>query len=375
MRKVTGLILAFLILSTAGVYAKNGDVVGHIYSTDIVAKIGENEVMSYNIGGRTAVICEDLENSDYGYPVFGSEYDDENRLLKVSARNPYKTEYKAERGKVGKILGDIYETDIKVIFNGSYINGYNIGGKTAILLEDLGDLTDSPNEAYGYSKYCAKTFWDEENRVITVDFANKSEDFSFALNTHQFSYDFKDGVITAHFDPLNPYYSECSVDENNKNDPYVIKPLYLDIDGEKEEIGTYYYNKNGYDDLIINDSEYIKAKLINYKSKLKKATTYSDTLSFFDDKVKYETFKSMKTEDYTLLLVRNLEVESYGVMYVAVNNYNGDFVVMFDSVSEYEVTELEKTGKNTVDVSEWPFGGPHGATTAHTEYVLEWYFD
>lgn len=376
MKRITCLILTILIFLPSFAFAKNGDVVGHIYSTDIVAKIGENEVPSYNIGGRTAVVCEDIETGEYGFPFYDSSYNDEKRLLTIMGCNPYKTDYNAERGRVGKVLGDIYETDIKVIFNGNFIDGYNIGGKTAVLLEDLGDLTDSPNEKYGYSKYCAKTVWDEENRIITVEFANKNNDFSFQNNTHQFSYKFKDGIISADFDPLNPFYSDFYLDESNTNEMNVIKPLYLELDGEKEEIGTYFYNSDGYDEFIINDTEYIKTKLENYKAGKKTATTYEETLSFFDDKVNYETFKSMKTEEYTLLLVRNLKSDYENkVMYISVNNEKGDFVVMFNKMYDYDITELEKTEKNTVDISVYPFAGPHGSVTAHTEYNLEWFFE
>ena len=43
-------------------YAKTGDVVGKIYSTDIKAYINGVWVDSYNIGGKTVVIIEDITN-------------------------------------------------------------------------------------------------------------------------------------------------------------------------------------------------------------------------------------------------------------------------------------------------------------------------
>ena len=46
---------------------KIGDVVGHTYYTDIAAQIDGHPLRSYNIGGETAVVAEDLR--EYGFSV------------------------------------------------------------------------------------------------------------------------------------------------------------------------------------------------------------------------------------------------------------------------------------------------------------------
>ena len=74
----TWLLALGLLCGGLSVYAANGDVIGTVYSTDILAYINGRPVPSYNIGGRTAVLAEDLADSSYGIS-FG--YDDTRRLL------------------------------------------------------------------------------------------------------------------------------------------------------------------------------------------------------------------------------------------------------------------------------------------------------
>ena len=57
---------------------KIGDVVGHTYYTDIAARINGHPLRSYNIGGETAVVAEDLR--EYGFSVV---WDGEARTLTV----------------------------------------------------------------------------------------------------------------------------------------------------------------------------------------------------------------------------------------------------------------------------------------------------
>ncbi|MBQ7097398.1 MAG: hypothetical protein IJN96_04905, partial [Clostridia bacterium] len=59
---------ATVILSGLSVSAKPGDIAGKIYSTDIIAYVNDKPIESYNIGGKTAIIMEDLDES-YGFTV------------------------------------------------------------------------------------------------------------------------------------------------------------------------------------------------------------------------------------------------------------------------------------------------------------------
>lgn len=115
-----------------------GDVCGDIYTTDIGAYIDDMPIKSYNIGGKTAVVVESLR--EYGFSV---EWREQERLL--IAKTGYMPEnlpsYTQKAEAPGNIAGKIYETDIKVIFNGIEVPSFNIGGLTAVAIEDMGNLT------------------------------------------------------------------------------------------------------------------------------------------------------------------------------------------------------------------------------------------
>lgn len=167
MKKVISIILAFcMVLSLSLVaFAANGDIAGYIYSTDIRAFINGVEVESYNIGGKTAVVIEDILKENNNQYV----YDDSSRTLKFFSLNPdYLVEGKADSSsKSGKIVGKIYETDIKTSIYDVVIPTYNIGGKTAVAIEDLG--YDG-----AFSPIGGKFIWDETNRTISLEFLYKN---------------------------------------------------------------------------------------------------------------------------------------------------------------------------------------------------------
>lgn len=123
-----------------------GEVVGHIYHTDIGAKIDGHPIRSYNIGGTTVVVAEDLRQ--YGFDVIWSAGE---RTLTVE-RAPGKAadgDYQASgQGKpAGTLAGNILATDIRTYVQGELVESFNIGGETAIRMSDLavcGDLTWDP---------------------------------------------------------------------------------------------------------------------------------------------------------------------------------------------------------------------------------------
>lgn len=136
------LLLAVSMLFGTSAYAKVGDVVGNIYTTDIAADVDGMPIKSYNIGGKTAIVIEELR--DYGFYV---EWNAEERSLTVKTEYmPYKLPtYTHIKNKPGKIAGKIYETDIKVMVNGLKVPSFNLGGTTAVAIEDMVDL---PGERY-----------------------------------------------------------------------------------------------------------------------------------------------------------------------------------------------------------------------------------
>ena len=95
----------------SSVFSKNGAATGKIYSTDIIAKIDGLNAPSYNIGGKTAIIIEELadKNSNLTYAV-NMKYDDANRRLDVtmnSSKGFYGEQYdEIKRGKGGSDAAD-----------------------------------------------------------------------------------------------------------------------------------------------------------------------------------------------------------------------------------------------------------------------------
>lgn len=112
-----------------------GNVVNYYKYTDIVAKVDGASLRSYNIDGNTAIIAEDL--AKYGFSVFWNAND---RTLLIGEGNGRVTgnySSSSSSGKVGTVAGDVYATDIVTFINGQAALSYNIGGMTAILIDDL----------------------------------------------------------------------------------------------------------------------------------------------------------------------------------------------------------------------------------------------
>lgn len=173
MKYIVSVILSMSIMGFAA-QAAVGDVAGKIYTTDIAADIDGMPIKSYNIGGKTAIVIEELR--EYGFSV---EWKPEERLLIANAGcKPYKApEYVHIKKTPGKVAGKIYETDIKVLFNGILVPSYNIGGLTAVAIEDM---TSISGQRYSYDgnalKGLEKPFtdlgiyhiWNQENRTISL---------------------------------------------------------------------------------------------------------------------------------------------------------------------------------------------------------------
>ena len=173
MRKIA-LILIFVLCLSFSSYAKVGDITGNIYETDIVAKIASMPIQSYNIGGRTVVIAEELLK--YGFKVIWNE---EIRSLDIYTgrlpENLPKTEI-IKSNTPGKIAGNIYETDITVRFNGMWVESYNIGGKTAVCIEDM--ASNAPEKQFArdgnvfgdiWNYAGANALWSEIEREIILN--------------------------------------------------------------------------------------------------------------------------------------------------------------------------------------------------------------
>lgn len=163
MKRLSAVLLTLMVIAAASskALAANGDIVGYVYSTDIRAYINGVEVPSYNIGGKTAVVIEEiLKENSHQY-----RYDDSSRTLKFFSLNPgYLVKDKAQSiAAPGKIIGKIYETDIKTSIYDVTVPTYNIGGKTAVAIEELGRDGE-------FSPIGGKFIWNENDRRINLEF-------------------------------------------------------------------------------------------------------------------------------------------------------------------------------------------------------------
>ncbi len=165
MKKLISFILVtalLLCVAPAALAARVGDVVGKVYSTDILAYVDGHAVTSYNIGGYTCVCVEDL--MQYGFDVVW--YAAERKLTCDSAGEPNTYPADVSRGTLGRITGKVYYTDIKTYVNGIEAPSYNIGGRTCVCVETLGDV--SQGGSYGWSKYAMKCEWDAADRKVSL---------------------------------------------------------------------------------------------------------------------------------------------------------------------------------------------------------------
>ncbi|MBQ2663809.1 MAG: hypothetical protein IJG16_06640 [Clostridia bacterium] len=238
MKKILIIVAIMCGLVGISVQAANGDVIGHIYSTDIRAYINGVEVCSYNIGGRTVAVLEDI--------MPDVNYRDELRALTMygySFNPDYISEGEAEHSLIsGNIIGDIYETDIKAYMYDAEIPSYNIGGKTAVALEDLGGFKE-------YNEYGGRYFYDDNKRTLTLEIlygknihnALRPANLKFTLNDDK-------SKVNAEFygDPFlvggNTDFGEEFADFENKENS-VMLPVMTTIGGEEKQLGWYVGHK------------------------------------------------------------------------------------------------------------------------------------
>lgn len=370
MKKLlVGLLTGATILS-AGAYAVNGDIVGKIYSTDIVAYINDREVTSYNIGGKTAVVIEDLEctGADDKAVRYGIDYsyNDEERLLTVTT-NGYGGygDFKAKRGVPGQIVGNIYKTDIKVVFNGKEIKGYNIGGKTAVCIEDLGTVFENgANAKYGYSDYLCRFVWNNDTRTVKL-YTYQDDDYDdfrdYPVRKLNFAY--TDNMLSCSFDQMNRYNSgvaEVNFSEEFKTEKYKIKDIYMtDSKGERLCIGDMYTN-----------GEYIVCSRLNENFKkvtenVAEVLTYDEAVNYINDNFEVINHAKLKLGD--VFLAKNTER-----IYVIFAMKNGGFIPEFSFELTKTINVIDN-GDGSIDITEYPFAGPHGTTTCTMRVELGWY--
>ena len=358
---------AMMCLGAASAHAAVGDVAGSIYSTDIIAMINDEPIVSYNIGGRTAFIAEDLGDQYYGFTY---EYHDDERTLYVRTSDAVaKRDRNVERGEVGRIVGNIYETDIKVIFNGHEVPGYNIGGRTAVVIEDLGTYDEtSPNAKYGYSKYLCNFTWDNDTRTVSLySPCDNTDGFVYAWYLYDYAvqkikYEFDNGILTAEYDPdisRQKFTIKNDTDDMNGG-AYKIKPLVYQDGNKKTEIGFWYYAPTEWNSRVNICIDRDTALPLIQALVPEKKVSYEDALERFTDSKNYETLDRIDTEDYTCILVRDKKTESDCDIRVISICKQGGYNIAMTGTSDDERNEIELSGKNEVSYISGPTADPHG---------------
>ena len=154
--KKTLAILAVLFTFVSITFAASGDFAEYIYSTDIKACINGVWIDSYNIGGKTVVIVEDITNQ--------FRYYDALRTLVIDDFSPERLVAGDDNtgSEPGNITGNIYETDIKTYYRGKELTSYSLNGKMAVVIEELG----ADNEL---SDIGGKFIWNDINRTIVLE--------------------------------------------------------------------------------------------------------------------------------------------------------------------------------------------------------------
>ncbi len=200
MKRLVGFLISLMLMMPAAVYAAVGDVAGDVYPTDIKTYIFDEEINSYNIGGQTVIICEDL-GWYYGFYV---DWKAEERLLEITDELKHTGYVEDFSALEQRSISDrtrlrttdyyempapehIYYTDIVTNLAGREIVSYNVNGRTAIIVEDLRE--------FGYD-----VVWNEEDRTLKVyeRFENIPIETDIGLA-------YSDGAITK-------YYMRCAVE-------------------------------------------------------------------------------------------------------------------------------------------------------------------
>ncbi|MCR8631307.1 copper amine oxidase N-terminal domain-containing protein [Paenibacillus radicis (ex Xue et al. 2023)] len=156
---LSGLLLFSAAGSLKAEEMKVGAVIGEVLSTDITAYVNGLPIPSMNIGGYTAVAVEDLRG--YGFDVAWSPETRKLSLYENAAKLKQTLTVLGDDSHtiIGTKLKDVVYTDIKAYYgnqeHGSYLRSYNIGGTTAVLINDL--------EPFGSVQ------WDAEKRSIKYD--------------------------------------------------------------------------------------------------------------------------------------------------------------------------------------------------------------
>ncbi len=300
MRKVITAVLTAVILTVVPlfVFASSGDIAGTIYSTDIKACINGVWVDSYNIGGRTAVVVEDI-TSQY-------MYSDALRTLIIDDLSPENLVPggKSYSQKPGVPVGKIYETDIKTYFRGKQLTSYSLNGKMAVVIEELG-----ADSNVNFSEIGGRYTWNAENRTISLECVYRYPySLRNILSEKRLNMRIKEenGLLWAEF--VNTLYNYGNiVHEVEKSDNSMYVVLYNDGNNKPEIIGylcSFPEMKFENGTVVTKQSSvdcFYMDKLSDILSDFKSAPmTYDDWMNYYEYQG-YSIIEELETDDYHFL--------------------------------------------------------------------------
>ena len=329
MKKIVlAFFVALIITIPQAVMAANGDIAGNIYSTDIKANINGVWVDSYCIDGKTVVVIEDI-TSNYRY------YDDIRTLTcDRFDKDDLKPGKNTTAQTPGKIIGKIYETDIKTFIGGQHVPCYALDGKMAVAIEDLGNDGE-------FSDIGGKYMWNADERTITLELAYNNLPFDILKEKHlklEIDYD----TLTADFVSEPIIYGGMSGYRNTELD----KRADITYKGEVicrtfkcEKIGV--YNNNGVHTLADDGVEriyyYDIDKIKELTSDIEPAQlTYQDWLDYFEHNTPCREKERLETDDYIFIYMHFSNRHGGTEGLIKLDKHDGtriDFDENFESVS------------------------------------------
>lgn len=171
IRKISILTAIIMLISITAVAEEHH----YIYKSNIRTYIDDQEITSYNIGGKTLVKAADMRL--YGFEV---EWDEENRTvaircLSLPKEQPSLSDYEFEGmyKNSNDILGETVTTDIDVYFGTHKITSYNTGGNMMICVEEMAETIEgeryfNENAKMGYSDLGFKMDYDDPQRRLDL---------------------------------------------------------------------------------------------------------------------------------------------------------------------------------------------------------------
>ena len=147
-------LLSLCLSCAAPALAAGPAVKDYVLYSDIVATIDGHPIRSWNIGGYTAVMAEDLPG--YGFRVIWDGTERTLRITRATRDGELATprdwpDYQPETltHPVGSRALPVYETDIVTYMGGERVESFNVGGWTLVWMDDLirfGGLVWYPEE-------------------------------------------------------------------------------------------------------------------------------------------------------------------------------------------------------------------------------------